>query len=139
MQCCNCRNHQCRSAKLRLACISSVNRLHGCSIQTSSSQPFCFAREYTRDYQDVVKLCSYVSFIQPVDTVALRLTIRLPAPYWPETGNAHTTWRAGDVLLAALRAISTGNGEMAGITMQCFQSGHEREFEWHRAVKGTQR
>jgi hypothetical protein len=48
--------------------------------------------------------------------VVLQLTIREPAPYWPETGKAHTTLRgAGDVLLIALRAFNTSDGEIAGI------------------------
>lgn len=139
MQCCNGGNHQCRSATSQLVCDSLEGWLHGRSIQTSSSQPFRFTCKYTRDYQDVVKLCSYVSFVQPFDAPMLRLTIRDPAPYCPETGKAHTTCRAGDVLLAALRAISTGNGEIAGITMRCFRDGRSGDFEWHLAVEQLQR
>lgn len=66
------------------------------------------------------------------------LTIRDPAPYWPETGNAHTTSRAGDesgdVLFMALRATDAASGAIAGMTTRCFEDGQDGGYELHRAV-----
>jgi hypothetical protein len=71
-------------------------------------------------------------------SMVLRLTIREPAPYWPETGKAHTTRRgagAGDVLFIVLRVSNTSNGEIAGITIRHFYDGHDGGYRSHRAVE----
>lgn len=65
--------------------------------------------------------------------------MRDPAPYWPETGNAHTTWRGagdegGDVSFIALRATDAANGAIAGITTLCFKDDRDGGYELHRAV-----